>query len=75
MAQPQDLPLFPLAGWEIGPIKTMPAVILRLAYLATPADDPAKPNLGIRHVLTPGQARELAEALLEQARLAETGGS
>lgn len=74
MAEPHDIPVFPLAGWEVGPVVKMGAIILRLDYLATPDDTPADPNQGLRHVLTPAQARELAEVLLRQARIVETGG-
>jgi hypothetical protein len=73
MENDRELPLFPIAGWEAAPIIGQPAVILRLDYLATPADLPENANHGLRHVMTVRQARELAATLERVALRAESG--
>jgi hypothetical protein len=75
MSSQQDIPLFPVCGWELAPVKEMGAIILRLDYLATPTDTPDSPNQGLRHVMGPDQARELAAALIRQADYVQSGGS
>ena len=70
--KPHEIPLFPLSGWTIGLLKEKGALIFQAHYLATPFDTPDQAQQGLTHVMTPDQARELAQKLIDTAHAAET---
>jgi hypothetical protein len=55
-----DIPLFPIAGWDIGITSSGDSVLLRILYLSMPSSEP---NQGLMYAMTPDQARELATEL------------
>jgi biofilm regulator BssS len=61
----EDIPVFPIAGWDVGPLKDGSAVLLRLRYMATPQELPEDAHQGLMHVLSPEQAIELGQELLQ----------
>lgn len=63
-----ELPLFPLVGWDIGSSPSRSAVFLRLLYLVGPDEDSNAPHIALLHCLSPGQARSLAAELLTAAQ-------
>ncbi|WP_425347732.1 hypothetical protein [Spartinivicinus poritis] len=67
-----ETPLFPIAGWRIGPIPSKGAVMFEPHYLAKPSDTPEQARKDRPYVLTPAQAQELGEKLMEVARKART---
>lgn len=69
----EELPLFPVAGFEISQWAERRAIIVRFQYLASPADSPDSPHQGLRHLLTVKQAREIAASLERAARIVESG--
>jgi len=59
------MPLFPLAGFEVGHSVCCDAVLLRLLYLTEGEED--QPFKGLLHAMSAAHARELGRVLLEEA--------
>lgn len=66
-----NIPLFPVAGWAIGPLPSYGAVTVKFDFLTSPMQSPQDANEGRYYALTPQQATELAHKLLEAARRLE----
>lgn len=62
--------LFPITAWDIGPVPSQSAVTFRPHFLDSRKPQ-QEPLIGIFYMLTPAQARELGEALIEQSRRVE----
>ena len=60
----QDIPVFPLADWDIGPLNDGTAILLRLRYLSTAEQAADEPNAGLMHAMSRDQAIELGTELL-----------
>lgn len=58
-----DLPLFPVAEWDISTIPAYNAVIIRLGFLSHPLQKMEEADPGRRYVLQATQARELRDAI------------
>jgi hypothetical protein len=59
----EDIPVFPITGYTIGPITSMGIVIIQFPFLASPMQELAKADPGRRYALTPEQAREVRDAI------------
>lgn len=68
-----DIPLLPVAGWEVAPISAYQAVMLRLAFLSHPMQRPDEAQQTPHFVLNAQQALELSEVLKKHAALATQG--
>lgn len=69
-----DVALFPVAGWEIGPIPSLGLVMIQPHFLTHPMQRPEEANAGRRYALTPLQARELSDALQRALAKLESAG-
>lgn len=69
-----DVPLFPVAGWEIGPLPSLGVVMIQPHFLTHPMQRPEEANSGRRYVLTPQQALELAGAIQRALQKLESNG-
>jgi hypothetical protein len=67
-----EIKLFPVCGWTIGPIKAYEAVTVRLDYLTSPMQLLPEAIQSPQFVLTAPQASELAEALNSAVRKLQT---
>ena len=70
----REIPTCPVAGWQIGPVSALQAVMVRLDYLTHATQAAQEANQSPQYVLTDAQARELADALRKHAALSESGG-
>lgn len=68
-----EIPLFPVAGWEIAPISAYGAIFIRPAFLSHPAQKLEEADPGRRYLLTAAQARELRDAIDRALHHLETG--
>lgn len=68
-----QIPLFPIAGWDVGASVPKRVVLLRLLYQATDDTMGGPPRPALMHAMTPAQARELAIALLNQSQAMDRG--
>jgi hypothetical protein len=69
----EEIPLAPVAGWQIAPISAYQAVMLRLEYLTHATQQPEQAHQTPHLVLNAAQALELSEALKKHAALATQG--
>lgn len=63
-----EIPLFPVTEWTVGPIPRFGAVTVRLGFITGPMQPLGDANPGRHYVLTAAQATELAEKILESVR-------
>lgn len=70
-----NIPLFPVAGWAIGPIPAHNAVVVKFDFLTNLMQSPEEANEGRHYLLTPQQATELAQKILEAVHRLETIGA
>ncbi len=73
MDNKDEIPLAPVAGWQIAAIKAYQAVMLSLDYLTHVTQPPEQAHQTPRLVLNAPQALELSEALKKYAELAMQG--
>lgn len=69
----EEIPLAPVAGWQIAPVSAYQAVMLRLDYLTHATQQPDEAHQTPNLVLTAAQALELSEALKKHVALAAQG--
>lgn len=67
-----DLPLFPVTGWEVKTIPAYGAIFIRLPFLSHATQSIAESDPGRRYVLHLDQARELRDELSKSIHLLET---
>lgn len=67
-----EIPLAPVAGWDIAPISAYGAVMLRLQYLTHATQQPAEAHHTPHLVLHAAQALELIAALQRVVSALET---
>ncbi len=72
MSNESDIPLFPIVGWNIGPIPTHGVVAFQPYFIASPMDPVEAAQPSRYYAMTPAQARELAQKILEAADTAES---
>lgn len=58
-----EIPLCPITGWSIGPVKALEMVTLKLGYITNPMQPVDSPNESPHFVITAAMASELATAL------------
>lgn len=58
-----DIPVFPVTGYTIGPIPSMGIVVIRFPFLASPMQEIDKADPGRTYALTPVQAREVRDSI------------
>ena len=78
MAKKDNIPLFPVADWRIGPVLEHDVIVFRPDYLTGPLQAPESPNPGRNYVLSRGQAQQLIQDLqraLEKFDQRQSGGS
>lgn len=68
-----EIPLYPVSGWEIAPIPAYGALFIRPAFLSHPTQKPEEADPGRRYLLTAAQARELRDAIDRTLHLLESG--
>ena len=71
--KPTEIPLCPLAGWDIAPISAYAAITLRIDYLTHATQQPAEAHQTPQMVMTKQQALELSAALQRVAARLESG--
>jgi hypothetical protein len=63
MSKNDEIPLCPIAGWSVGPVKAYEAVAFKLDFLTNPLQKLSEANTTPHFLVTTAQALELAEAL------------
>jgi hypothetical protein len=63
MANKVDIPLFPVASWQLGPIPRLGLISLCPNFLTNLSQRPEEANQGRHYVLTPKQAQDLINDL------------
>ena len=63
-----NLPLFPVSGWEIGPVPRLGLLIVRFEFLSHSLQKLTEADPGRRYALQPEQARKLITALQDSLR-------
>ncbi|QDQ87716.1 hypothetical protein FMZ60_09015 [Alcaligenaceae bacterium SJ-26] len=58
-----DIPLFPVAGWAIGPIPSYGIATIKFDFLTHPLQKVEEANEGRHYALTPAQLRELIQKM------------
>jgi hypothetical protein len=70
----EDLPIFPVTGWNIGTIPAYGALFVQLPFLSHPMQTIAEADPGRRYVFQLNQARDLIAALQEAVQKLESAG-
>ena len=70
----KEIPLFPVAQWDIGTLPALGAMFIRFGFLTHESQTPEQCDPGRRYVLTTTQARELADGILRALRALESAG-
>lgn len=68
----ENIPLFPVAGWEISSIPSYDAIAVKLDFLASPMQ--SEPSPGRSYLLGIQQAKELAQRITALCEKAEAYG-
>ena len=68
-----QIPLAPLAGWNLMPISALDAVMLRLHYLTHATQRPDEAQQTPHFVMNAAQALELSEALKKAVAALQAG--
>lgn len=63
MKNDNEIPLFPVASWQIGPIPRLELITFKPNFLTHLSQRPHEANEGRHYALTPKQARLLIEEL------------
>ncbi|SDW94068.1 hypothetical protein [Lysobacter enzymogenes] len=69
-----EIPLSPVAGWDLSSIPAMGAVMLTLHYLVSLMETPGQAHRSPNYVFHTAQLRELGEAMIRAADKAEAVG-
>lgn len=69
-----EIPLAPVAGWELKTVPSLGAVVLTLQYLVSPMESPMQAHNSKNFAFHTAQLRELAAALIRAADKAESAG-
>ena len=74
MKKEDDIPLFPVASWQLGPVPSLGIVTFRPNFLTNLSQRPDEANEGRYYALTPVQVQGLIQdlsAALEKLQKAE----
>jgi hypothetical protein len=69
-----ELPLFPLVGFEVQIVPKLGILFIRLPFLTSPLQPIEQADPGRRYAIHPRQAREIARSILEAADALESAG-
>jgi len=69
-----DIPLFPVAGWTVGPIPRLGIATIKFDFLTNSLQSPAQANEGRHYALTPAQLRELMQRMQSALDVLESSG-
>lgn len=69
-----EVPLFPVTGWEIGPVVAHEVIMIRPAFVSGALQKLSESDPGRRYVLTPVQARELVAGIERALGALESAG-
>lgn len=58
-----NIPIFPVSGWDAGPVPSMGIMVIRFHFLAHPLQKLEEADPGRNYALTPPQLRELRDAI------------
>ncbi|GAA0693796.1 hypothetical protein [Vreelandella titanicae] len=58
-----DISLFPVAGWQIGPVPSYDLIALKLHFLSHPLQKSEEAQESQMFAMTPAQGRELIERI------------
>ncbi|AZY52217.1 bssS family protein [Bordetella avium] len=67
-----EIPLFPVAAWEVGPLPTIGLAAIKFDFLTNPSQPLQEANPGRHYVLTPIELRALIRKLEETLHVLET---
>lgn len=73
MKKQEDLALCPVTHHSVAPIAALGAVVMRLDFLSHPMQDSAQAHPGRNYLLTPAEARTLAQKILAVCAELESG--
>lgn len=68
----ENIPLFPVSAWSVGPIDSYGAVTIKFDFLTHPMQSLDEANQGRHYLLMPVQAAELAQKIQQALRHLET---
>lgn len=71
---PNEIPLFPVAGWEVLEVHKYGAVAIRVDFLTNTFQKASEADQGRHYVLPPAQARQLAQQILSTVDRLESAG-
>lgn len=69
-----DIPLFPIAEWKIGPVTAYEMVTMQFGFLTGPMQPPSEANQSPYYALTAPQAEELIQQIQRALDLLKTAG-
>lgn len=69
-----DIPLFPVAGWMVGPIPRLGLATIKFDFVTNALQRPEEANEGRHYALTPLQLRELIEKMQSALDVLESAG-
>ena len=73
MKEQENLALCPVTQYSVAPIAAYGAVVMRLDFLSHPMQDSAQPHPGRNYLLTPAEAKTLAQKILAVCAELESG--
>lgn len=68
----EQIPLFPVAAWSIGPVPSLGLITIKFDFLTNLIQDANKPNQGRHYALTSSQAQELIQKIQSALHVIET---
>lgn len=71
----EQIPLLPVTGWKIAGIRDLKAIMLTLDYLTHAMQPDEQSHQSGNYVFHTAQARELAQRILVQCDLVDTGAT
>ncbi|GAB3099807.1 hypothetical protein G8770_03665 [Aestuariicella hydrocarbonica] len=74
MTDQDKIPLFPISDWTIGAVDNYGIIAMRLGFISNPSQTLSKSDTGRMYGLTVGQARQLAQKILDAANHLEKNG-
>lgn len=69
-----DIPLFPVAGWTVGPVPRLGVATIKFDFLTNTLQSPDQANEGRHYALTPAQLRELIQKMQSALDVLESAG-
>lgn len=74
MSKDNDIPVFPVAGWQAGPLPGYDAIALKLKFLSSPMQDVGSPQETQFFAITPEMAENLISDLQRHIEAVRSSG-